>query len=87
MCEYCGIRESQTTIINPKAINDDKEHLTWQVCLTCKKIIQQKQKQAFGIVLEHYSNMSKEELYNYAISLQEDAKKKIEELKLGELKK
>ena len=49
LCDYCGEEKAQVTIMNPNAWQE--EPATWDVCITCDKIIKEQMNLTFGMVL------------------------------------
>lgn len=56
MCCYCNEEEATQRIFNP---NGDEKELYWYICVTCKKIIEQQQKQSFGLIVQDFEKRNK----------------------------
>ena len=50
-CTYCGEEKATTQIFNP---NFNEEEAFWDVCITCKKLIEQQQNKSFGFILKNF---------------------------------
>ena len=55
MCCCCDEEKATQRIFNPNWDEQEKE-LFWYVCMTCKKLIEQQQKQSFGMILGERNN-------------------------------
>ncbi len=60
-CNYCGEEMAQVKILNPNW-DEQEKHPYWEVCVTCKKIIEQQQKLSFGMILKEKSNLIAEKM-------------------------
>jgi len=49
ICVYCGENKAMTTIPNPNIW--EEEPFFWDVCLTCKEVIENQQKLSMGSIL------------------------------------
>lgn len=75
ICCYCGEEKVQVTIPNPNFSEDD----FWEVCITCKKIIEQQHKLDFGCIIQDFEKKNNLNT-GYPEKLIKEANDKIREL-------
>ena len=74
LCDYCREFKSQVIIPNP---NFDKND-TWNVCVTCNKIIKEQMTLSFGISIA--TNTKSKDLKEFGEKVSLDAQKEIDKL-------
>jgi len=75
LCDYCGEEKAQIEIPNPNTLEEDFS--LWNVCITCKNIIDAQMELSFGLILKGRKNPIADKMSKKII---EDSKKKISRL-------